>query len=128
MNNKEKMVLTPKWIEIKELFENATNGSNEYGKNFPIDGKLDELTQHFLGMLGVITLKQGFDAIVEGIRMDLWKERIWAVIENAGLLPEVAWKEDLESVFSQNKWEDNSDDEFEIDLEKLEHQAYNEGY
>ena len=124
----EKSVLTPKWLTIKQMFEAGTNGSNEYGKNFPIDGELDELTQHFLGMLGTITLKQGFDAVVEGVRMDLWKERIWAVIENAGLLQEIAWKEDLESVFSQDKWEDNSDDEFEIDLEKLEHQAYNEGY
>ena len=124
----EKSVLTPKWLTIKQMFEAGTNGSNEYGKNFPIDGELDELTQHFLGMLGTITLKQGFDAVVEGVRMDLWKERIWAVIENAGLLQEIAWKEDLESVFSQDKWEDNSDDEFEVDLEKLEHQAYNEGY
>ena len=124
----EKSVLTPKWLTIKQMFEAGTNGSNEYGKNFPIDGELDELTQHFLGMLGTITLKQGFDAVVEGVRMDLWKERIWAVIENAGLLQEIDWKEDLESVFSQDKWEDKSDDEFEIDLEKLEHQAFNEGY
>ena len=61
----EKSILTPKWQEIKAMYENGTNGSNEYGKNFPIDGELDELTQHFIGMLGAITLKQVFDTIVE---------------------------------------------------------------
>ena len=125
MNNKEKMVLTPKWLEIKELFESNSNGSNEYGKNFPIGGELDELTQHFLGMIAVITLKQGFDTVVEGVRMDLWKERIWAVVENAGLLPEIAWKEEMEDVDSKDTWYDKSSmEEFEIDLDKLEYQAY----
>jgi hypothetical protein len=27
--------------------------------------------------------------------MDLWKERIWSLIENAGLLPDIAWRDDL---------------------------------
>jgi len=125
MNKKEKMVLTPKWLEIKNIFESESNGSNEYGKNFPIDGKLDELTQHFLGMLGIITLKQGFDTVIEGVRMDLWKERIWAVVENAGLLPEIAWKEEMEDVDSGDTWYSNSSmEEFEIDLDKREAEAY----
>jgi hypothetical protein len=124
MSNKDKMVLTPKWIEIKELFESNSNGSKGYGTNFPIDGKLDILTQHFVGMLGVITLKQGFDAVVEGIRMDLWKERIWAVIENAGLLPEVSLKdEELIEEARKDVW-DKVDTEFDVDLDELEYQAY----
>ena len=27
--------------------------------------------------------------------MNLWKERLWSVIENAGLLPPIAWKLDI---------------------------------
>jgi hypothetical protein len=125
MSKKEKLFLTPKWLKIKQMFENGTNGSNEYGSNFPIDGELDILTQHFLGMISVITLKEGYDAVIEGVKMDLWKERIWAVVENAGLLPEIAWKEELENVDSRDTWYSNSSiEEFEIDLDKREAEAY----
>ena len=120
----EKSILTPKWQEIKAMYENGTNGSNEYGKNFPIDGELDELTQHFIGMLGAITLKQGFDTIVEGVKMDLWKERIWSVVENAGLLPEIAWKDELEMENIRDSWSD-TDSEFDID-EISDEQIYNQ--
>ena len=125
MSKVEKSVLTPKWVEIKEMFENGTNGSKEYGENFPIDGELDELTQHFIGMLGAITLKQGFDTIVEDVKMDLWKERIWSLVENAGLLPEIAWRDDKESdrLEAEDKW-NSYDDEYDYDIESKEHEAY----
>jgi len=120
----EKSILTPKWQEIKAMYENGTNGSNEYGKNFPIDGELDELTQHFIGMLGAITLKKGFDTIVEGVKMNLWKERIWSVVENAGLLPAIAWKDELEMENIRDSWSD-TDNEFDID-EISDEQIYNQ--
>ena len=124
MNKIEKMFLTPKWQEIKSMYEVGTNGSSAYGENFQIDGQLDELTQHFIGYLLNLTDKRGFDCVVEGIKMDLWKERIWAVIENAGLLPNVAWKderdEDNEIVDTWNQ----DDDEFYVDLDKLEKEIY----
>jgi len=119
----EKSVLTPKWQEIKAMFESNTNGSKEYGENFPIDGEFDELTQHFIGMLGAITLKQGFDTVVEGVKMDLWKERIWSVVENAGLLPNIAWKDELEIEEVNDTWEE-VDNEFDYDIEKFESEAY----
>ena len=118
----EKSVLTPKWLEIKAMYEANTNGSKEYGENFELDGELDTLTQHFVGMLGAITLKQGFDVVVEGISMNLWKERIWAVVENAGLLPNIAWKDELEEEI-QDTW-NTSDDEFDYDFESKEEEAY----
>jgi hypothetical protein len=121
-----KTIVTPKWQKIKAMYEAGTNGSKEYGKNFPIDGELDELTQHFIGMIGAITLKQGFDAVVEDIKLDLWKERIWAVVENAGLLPEIAWRDDKESdrLEAEDKW-NSDDDEFDYDFESYEDEAYN---
>jgi hypothetical protein len=112
----EKSIITPKWVEIKKMYEDGTNGSKEYGKNFPIDGELDELTQHFIGMIGAITLKQGFDAVVEDIKLDLWKERIWAVVENAGLLPDIAWKDEKALKEIKDHW-NSVDDEFDYDLE-----------
>ena len=111
----EKSIITPKWVEIKKMYEDGTNGSKEYGKNFPIDGELDELTQHFIGMIGAITLKQGFDAVVEDIKLDLWKERIWAVVENAGLLPDIAWKDEKALKEIKDHW-NSVDDEFDYDF------------
>ena len=124
MSKVEKLFLTPKWMEIKQMFESNTNGKKEYGKNFPLDGELDQLTQHFVGMIGVITLQEGFDAVIEGIRLDLWKERIWAVIENAGLLPELSFQEEeIIDKARKDLW-NKVDDEFDVDLDKMEYQAY----
>jgi len=121
---KEKMFLTNKWIEIKKMFEANTNGSKEYGSNFELDGELDELTQHFLGYIAELTLSKGFDAEVEGVKLDLWKERIWSLIENAGLLPNIAWKDELEEdVEVEDTWNEYND-EFDVDFEKLENEAY----
>ena len=99
------------------MYENGTNGSKEYGKNFPIDGELDELTQHFIGYLLLLTQEKGFDCIVEDVKMDLWKERIWSLVENAGLLPEIAWRDDKESdrLEAEYKW-NSDDDEFDYDF------------
>jgi len=121
---KEKMFLTNKWIEIKKMFEANTNGSKEYGSNFELDGELDELTQHFLGYIAKLTLSKGFDAEVEGVKLDLWKERIWSLIENAGLLPNIAWKDELEEdIEVEDTWNEYND-EFDVDFEKLENEAY----
>ena len=115
---KDNKFLTAKWLEIKKMFETNTNGSKEYGSNFPIDGELDELTQHFLGYIAKLTLSKGFDAEVEGVHLNLCKERIWSLIENAGLLPNIAWKDELEDEDTEveDTW-NTSDDEFDADLE-----------
>ena len=101
----QKMLVTPKWIKIKEMYENGTNGSDKYGTNFPINGELDKLTLEFVEIIGKLTREFGFDCVIEDVKMDLWKERIWSLIENAGLLQEIAWKVDKE----QDEIEDNYD-------------------
>jgi len=121
---KDNKFLTNKWLEIKKMFEANTNGSKEYGSNFELDGELDELTQHFLGYIAKLTLSKGFDAEVEGVKLDLWKERIWSLIENAGLLPNIAWKDELEEdIEVEDTWNEYND-EFDVDFEKLENEAY----
>ena len=124
MKKVEKMFLTPKWQEIKSMYEAETNGSNTYGENFPIDGELDMLTQHFVGYIGEITEKRGFDTILEGTKMDLWKERIWALIENAGLLPNIAWKDEREDELEIVDTWNQDNDEFYVDLDELEKEIY----
>ena len=90
-----KSFLTPKWLVIKAMYEAGTNGSDKYGTNFEIKGELDMLCHDFIDTIGEFTHEFGWDCVIEGVKMDLWKERIWSLVENAGLLPEIAWKDDL---------------------------------
>ena len=122
MSKIEKSIVTPKWLEIKAMYEQGTNGSNKYGTNFEIGGELDELALELVDMLGEITQQQGWDCVVEGVKMDLWKERVWSLIENAGLLPEIAWRDELEEE-KRDTWNE-VDDEFEYDIESREQEAY----
>ena len=122
MSKAEKSIVTPQWLKIKAMYEAGTNGSSKYGTNFEIGGELDELSLEFVNMLGEITQKFGWDCIVEGVKMDLWKERIWAVIENAGLLADIAWKDELaEEQEKEDTWYMTEE---EFDLEELAKQEY----
>ncbi len=120
-----KTIVTPKWQKIKAMYEAGTNGSDKYGTNFEIEGELDLMCHEFIDMVGEITQDRGFDCIVEDIKMDLWKERIWSLVENAGLLPEIAWRDDKESdrLEAEDKW-NSDDDEFDYDFESKEQEAY----
>ena len=122
MSKIEKSIVTPKWLQIKEMYEQGTNGSNKYGTNFELGGELDELALELVDLLGEITQKFGWDVVVEGVKMDLWKERVWSLIENAGLLPEIAWKDELAE--EQEKGDEWYEADNEIDLEELAKQEY----
>lgn len=118
MKNPNKSILSADWLTIKTMYETHTNGSNKYGTNFPIGGELDQLTMGFIDKIGDLTNKLGFDCVVDNVKMDLWKERIWSLVENAGLLQDIAWKVDLEEEEAEIK--DNwyvDEDEFDVDLE-----------
>lgn len=126
----EKSYVAPKWLKIKEMYENGTNGSDKYGTNFPIGGELDMLTSEFIHELGEMTQRNGYDFIVDEVKLDLWKDRIWCLVENAGLLREIAWKEEKmaergESYFDNmdefdiNEEEPSDEDLESINLEKL---------
>ena len=120
-----KLVITPKWQKIKAMYEAGTNGSDKYGENFEIEGELDVLSLELIDMFGEITERFGFDYVIEDVKLDLWKERVWCLIENAGLLPEIAWRDDKESdrLEDEEKW-DSYEDEFDYDFESKEHEAY----
>lgn len=78
--------ITEKFNTIKSIYKASTNGRTKYGENFPIDGELDNLCQEFLLDLVKLTKEGGYNQIIEGMELDSWKDRIWTVIENAGLL------------------------------------------
>ena len=125
MSKIEKLVITPKWQKIKAMYEAGTNGSDKYGENFEIEGELDVLSLELIDMFGEITERFGFDYVIEDVKLDLWKERVWCLIENAGLLPEIAWRDDKESdrLEAEDKW-NSYDDEEGYDLETLAKQEY----
>jgi hypothetical protein len=124
MSKPVKTIVTPKWQKIKAMYEAGTNGSDAYGKNFPLDGELDQMCCEFIDMVGTITQEYGYDCIIEDIKMDLWKERIWSLVENAGLLPEIAWRDDKESDRLEAKENFDSSDDEEVDLDELSKQEY----
>ena len=125
MKNTNKSILTAEWLTIKTMYEANTNGSNKYGTNFPIDGELDQLTMNFIDKIGDLTNKMGFECVIDGVHMNLWKERIWSLIENAGLLPEIAWKDELaeEEAEIQDNWYSDNDD-FDADLEAQSYEVF----
>tara|TARA_R110002167_G_scaffold120139_2_gene297755 strand:- start:213 stop:614 length:402 start_codon:yes stop_codon:yes gene_type:complete len=124
----KKSFLTPKWVDIKEMYEKETNGSDQYGKNFKIGGELDLLATEFVDIIGELTRQFGWGCVIEDVKMDLWKERIWSLIENAGLLPEIAWRDDLEAdnikQAEQDRWEALDGEDYEIDLEDKVKEVY----
>jgi|TARA_R110000796_G_scaffold45684_1_gene110644 hypothetical protein len=125
--NPTKSFLTPKWLIIKEMYKTGTNGSEKYGTNFPTDGELNVLSTEFVEILGELTRKFGFESTIEEIHMNLWKERIWSLIENAGLLPEIAWRDDLddeEDEYDRYKWDKDEDEDYEVDLEVKEKEIF----
>ena len=97
-----KQTVTPMWLDIKEFYTKNTktkskaNNAPRYGTNFPINGELDKMCHEFIDLMGALTHEFGYKCIIEDIKMDLWKERIWSLVENAGLLPEIAWRDDKE--------------------------------
>ena len=107
------------------MYENGTNGSDEYGTNFPIGGELDKLTREFIDIIGEFTHEFGWDCVIEDVKMDLWKERIWSLVENAGLLPNIAWKDDLAAELEKEETKaDDDDDIWEMTEEELEEEIY----
>jgi len=124
MKKNKKTFLTPKWLVIKTMYEQGTNGSDKYGTNFEIRGELDKLTREFVEIIGEFTREFGWDCVIEDVKMDLWKERIWSLIENAGLLPDIAWKDDLAKEQAKQMAKEDNDDVWEMTEEELEEEIY----
>jgi len=74
MKVKYSSVITDRWKVAKALIQ---------------ENKLEEADDHItesLDMLATYTEK-GF-TVVEKVKLDIWKERFYFMLENAGLLPE----------------------------------------
>jgi hypothetical protein len=116
MAKKEKHIVEQKWLTIK---------SKSKTDNYNID-ELDHLTCELIAYLSLLTMK-GITEI-NGVSIDIYKDRVWWVVEKIGLLPEYRG-EDLEDVLGgdedfvdeediREKDDEYNDDEFDFKTEK----------
>ena len=63
----------------------------------------------------------GGDTIIEGVKLDLWKDRVWHLIERVGILPEYKdIADDIEQMFTNDSWYDGHVEEEEIEEGEIE--------
>jgi hypothetical protein len=79
---KTKNPITNQFLALKEMYK---------GGNMDLE-LFDLLSRDLINTLGELTM-HGITEI-EGKSLDAWKDRVWNLIENAGLLPEYRDEED----------------------------------
>lgn len=92
-----KFPFTNKFETLKKMYKS---------KDFDIE-LFDEISTNMISILGECTIKGITE--VERVPVDMWKDRIWNLIENAGLLPEYRSEDDyiLEEIV--DTWYDEED-------------------
>lgn len=74
---KKTNIVTPMWLKCQDILK---SGDLELA-----DTKLMELVWKLADY--TVTGYRDSD-VIEGVKLEVWKERVWFAIENAGLLPE----------------------------------------
>ena len=95
MVKKEDYALDVKFANLKDLFKEGKGDTKEF----------DELSREMLDYMGELTIKgiKG-DFIIEKISLDLWKDRVFHLIERAGLLPEYIVVDEEDEDKDDSKW------------------------
>jgi hypothetical protein len=110
MAKKEKHTIEVDFLDLKTRFKAGEMSIEE----------VDQITCKLITELTVLTMK-GFTEI-NGTSIDLYKDRVWWIIEKAGLLPEYRDPEDdIEDLFDEEDdyYEIDDDFDFEIDDSKF---------
>jgi hypothetical protein len=105
MAKKQKNIIETKWLEIKAKSK-VDNPNVE---------ELDQLTCRLIADLAEMT-DQGIKEI-DGVDIDLYKDRVWWVVEKIGLLPEYRDEDEIEV---EDEIEDDYykvEEEFEIEID-----------
>jgi len=96
--SREENPITNRFLVLKEMYKGDS----------PIDIDLfDTLSTSLIDTLGELTMRGVID--IEGLHIDKWKDRVWNLIENAGLLPEYSEEETTEMVEILDTWYTNED-------------------
>ena len=105
---KEKNIIETKWLELK---------AKSKVKDINIE-EIDQLTSQLIVDLSDLTIAGVTE--IEGVSIDLYKDRVWWVVEKVGLLPE--YRDDEDDLFDESDEEEEDDyykieDEFEIEID-----------
>ena len=96
--SREENPITNRFLVLKEMYKGDS----------PIDIDLfDTLSTSLINTLGELTPRGVIE--IEGLHIDKWKDRVWNLIENAGLLPEYSEEETTEMVEILDTWYLNED-------------------
>lgn len=109
---KTEFPITNKFLEVKRVFKNGVDLANrEEVEHF------DNISGQLLIDLAEMTVDgMGGDTIIEGVKLDLWKDRVWHLIERVGILPEYKdIADDFEQMFLNDNWYDGQVEEDEIE-------------
>lgn len=105
MAKKEKNIIETKFLNIKSKFKAG---------DFDID-EMDTLTCDLIAHLSQLT-DNGINDI-DGVSIDLYKDRTWWIIEKLGLLPEYKDEDDLIEEFEVEDDYYKVEDEFEMEID-----------
>lgn len=96
--SREENPITNRFLVLKEMYKGDS----------PIDIDLfDTLSTSLINTLGELTTRGIVE--IEGLHIDKWKDRVWNLIENAGLLPEYNEEETTEMVEILDTWYTDED-------------------
>jgi len=106
MAKKEKFTIELEYLDLKKRIKAGSISLEE----------IDHITCSLIAKLVALTEKGV--KIINETPIDLFKDRVWWIIEKAGLLPEYK-DEDEEDILDdlvKDKWEESSD-EFEVEID-----------
>jgi hypothetical protein len=105
MAKKKKHTIEVKFLDLK----------NKFKLNQLTTEQIDQITSELIAEMAVLTVK-GFTEI-EGVPIDLYKDRTWWIVENIGLLPEYRGPKDEEEEGEIVDDYYSNDDEIEVEID-----------
>ena len=105
MAKKEKHIIETKFLDLKTKFKAGELTTDE----------IDNLTCELIMELALLT-ENGITEI-NGTSIDLFKDRVWWIVEKAGLLPEYRDEEDDLDEDGLDEEDDYYNDDFEYEIE-----------
>ena len=108
MAKKEKHPIEVKYLDLKKRFK---------AKEMSIE-EVDLITCELITELALLTEKNVKE--INGVSIDLYKDRVWWIVENAGLLPEYRdEEEDIADEIKDDYYKVEDDFDYEIDDSKF---------
>jgi hypothetical protein len=105
---KKKHPIEVKYLDLKKRFK---------AKEMSIE-EVDLITCELITKLAILTEKNV--TAINGVSIDLYKDRVWWIIENAGLLPEYRDEEDkVDEIEEDDYYKVEDDFDYEIDDSKF---------